>query len=164
MASVAQELLMCSQIRAARSLVQCSRALYRSGLFIGSRVKACRQNIADSVARVIQRILEGPTAAAMFSTRVSKGTILRTLACAMDLLDKSDCVSRVDEHLTALALVRLSVKLELYNEPLDIALKLLGHEEQIEKKTVLSLECGLVMALWSEGESHILETLSRNKA
>ena len=114
-ASVAQELLMCSQIGAARSLVQCSRALYRSGLFIGSRVKACRQNIADSVARVIFWILEGPTAAAMFSTTsVSKGTILRTQACAMDLLDKFACVSRFDEHLMALALVRLSVKLELY--------------------------------------------------
>jgi hypothetical protein len=79
----------------------------------------------------------------------------------MDLLDKSDCVSRVDEHLMALALVHLSVKFEFNDETKDMALKLLGPEQPIEKRKVLSLERGLVMALWSEGGPHMPEPLKR---
>ena len=72
----------------------------------------------------------------MLKSDVSKGTILRALACATDLLDKCACVSWVDERLMALTLVRLSVKLVFSSETRDVALKLLASEKPDEQTKV----------------------------
>ena len=105
-----------------------------------------RRNIADSVASLLS--LQAPTAVALMEVGVSKSILLRTIACAWDWLEKipcSDIVSRTDEYLMSLALLRLSVNFELAGEHRELALKLLGAAG--DKPALLALECRLVMRM-----------------
>ena len=74
-----------------------------------------------------------------------KHTLLRMLACAWDWLEKCAC-GGVDEHLMALAIVRLSAKFQLKDECHKVALKLLGTED--EKTALHAVECRLAMMMW----------------
>ena len=142
MAWVLPELLLWSHIGAASSGCQCCSAFQACGLFMEIRIVASRRNIAYSVASLLTR--EAP---ALLQSGVSRSTLLRTVACAWDNLDKCARV-RDGEHVMSLALLRLSVKLEFaLPEHVDIALKLLGAAD--EKPALLSLERRLVMMLGS---------------
>ena len=72
--------------------------------------------------------------------------MLRTVACAWDLLEKCPPVF-VDESLLPLALVRLAIKLEGVGDTVEAALQLL--QPLGGKPALLSFECRLVEALWA---------------
>jgi len=151
-ASVLPELLSWSCIVEATSVTRCCRAFHAGGLFTATRLVERRRIIADSVAS--QLSLHTPQAIALQKAGVSRSTLLRTLACAWDWLDRiSDASLGSDEHLTSLALTRLSVKFEFTCEHTASALKLFG---SVEQKPALSvLECRLMMSLPNLGETHV---------
>ena len=88
---------------------------------------------------------EAPAAAALLKAGVSRSTLLRTVACAWDWLEK--CNPWRDENLMIVALLRLSIKFEVSKEFQDIALELVGPET----KAVSAIECRLVTQLWGSG-------------
>ena len=72
--------------------------------------------------------------------------MLRTLACAIDLLEKCPPVF-VDAIMLPLALLRMSIKFEGIGKQVDAALKLLQPLAG-EKPALWSFECRLVQAIW----------------
>ena len=72
--------------------------------------------------------------------------MLRTVACARDLLEKCPPVF-VDASMLPLALLRLAIKFEEICKQVDVALKFLQPLAG-EKPALLSSECRLVSALW----------------
>ena len=143
LAMAMQELIRWAHIAAAISLSQCCRAYHGNGLFMANRRVEMKRNIADSVA--VQLSPEAPAAAALLKAGVSRSTLLRTVACAWDWLEK--CNPWRDENLMIVALLRLSIKFEVSKEFQDIALELVGPET----KAVSAIECRLVTQLWGSG-------------
>ena len=91
---------------------------------------------------------EGPVAKALVKAGVPRSTLLRTIACAWDWLEKCPPVF-VDESLLPLALLRLGIKFEGDKNRAQDALKLLGPLD--EQPALLSFECRLVETLWGRG-------------
>ena len=101
--------------------------------------------IADLIASILS--FKAPLASAMLQAGVSKSTILRTVACAWELLELSPCAF-AENRCMALAVIHAGVKFEWTDSAQkENALKLLAG--MIEKKRILSLERQLVNMLWS---------------
>ena len=99
LASVQEKMLPWLPIAAAISLVQCCRSLHGGGLFIAGRLADGRRRVEDSVEYTLFNPVIG---AGLAQAGVSRSTILRTLACAIDLLEKCPPVF-VDESMLPLA-------------------------------------------------------------
>ena len=99
-----------------------------------------KRNIADSLA--LQLSPEAPAAAALLKAGVSRSTLLRTVACAWDWLEK--CSLWRDENLMIVALLRLSIKFEVNQVHQDIAFEHVGQQT----KAVRAIECRLLAQLW----------------
>ena len=113
---------------------------------MASRLAERKRNIADSVASMLT--FEAPLATALLRVGVSKSMLLRVLACAWDCQEK--CAHHVaDEDILSLAIVRVSVKLDLHQDVHNIALQFLG--TNAEKPALPALECRLAMMMWGEG-------------
>jgi hypothetical protein len=149
MASVLPEVLRWLPLAVCCSVAQCCRPFCAGGLFMETRLVELRRNVADSVASLLS--LQAPRAVVLQKEGVTKSMLLRTLACAWDLLEKiSNWHFDCDEQMMSLALVRLSVKFELKGEHSDIAVKLFGTVD--EKAALVATECRLLMALPFFGE------------
>ena len=97
--------------------------------------------VADSIA--IQLSPEAPAAAALLKAGATKSTLLRTIACACNWLEK--CSLWRDANLMIVALLRLSIKFEVNAEHQQYGLELIG----LETKAVSATECLLVTQLWN---------------
>ena len=73
---------------------------------------------------------------------LSKSKLLRVLASAWDWLEQCPSLCNHDERLVALAIVRVSAKLELGPEGASVALQLLGTKE--EQAVLHELKCRVV--------------------
>jgi len=102
-----------------------------------------RRAVADSVARWINK----PDVARVLQEHgISKGSKLRTVACAWDWLEKlPDLYLHPDDSTMGLAMTRMSVKLELKLDCHAAVLELLGSKAQ--KPTLLDLERRILMVL-----------------
>ena len=143
LACVQENMLPWVPIASAISLVQCCRPLHGCGLCIAGRLADGKRRVADSVA---DTLFHPEQVAALLEAGVSRSTMLQTVACARDWLQKCPPVF-VDESMLPLALLRLAIKFEGIGKPLDAALKLLQPLAG-EKPALLSFECRLVQALW----------------
>ena len=154
-AVVVPALLQWSDIGTALSLTLCCRGFHARGSPMACRFAASRRNIADSVASLIG--FETQTAAALLKAGVSKSTILRTIACAWDWLEKWRHPFPDNERLFAMALLRLCVKFEFSRDHSVVAMEVLG--AVCEKQALLSMECRLATMLWGQGEldTHCLD-------
>ena len=129
-------------IASAIFLFQCCRSLRVGALCIAGRIDdGKRLRVADSVACILSL-----QSKALVQAGVSRSTLLRTVACAWDWLEKCPPVF-VDRSLLSLALLRMAIKFEVHRDHAGAALKLLGTLD--EKPALLSLECRLVEALWA---------------
>ena len=141
--SVASLWLSWLPIASAICLVQCCSSLHGGGLCIAGRLADGKRRVADSVACMLS--FEGPVAKALVKAGVPRSTLLRTVACAWDWLEKCPPVF-VDESLLPLALLRLGFKFEIADDRAWAALELLVPLGG--KPALLSFECRLVEALW----------------
>ena len=139
------ELIRWPHIVAAISLSQCCRAYHCNGLYMANRRAEMKLNIADSVA--VQLSPEALAVAALLKAGVSRSTLLRTVACALDLVEK--CTPCGDENLMIAALLRLTIKFEVTKEFQDIALELV----EPKNEAVNAIECRLVTQIWGSGST-----------
>ena len=144
--SVQGSMLPLLPIVSAISLVQCCRSLHGGGLCFTDRLADGCRRVADSVAAIPARLLHPGQVPVLVEAGVTRSTILRTVACAWDWLEKCPPVL-FDESLLPLALLRLAIRFEGAKDHEEAALKLF--EPLDEKPALLSLERRLVEALWS---------------
>ena len=84
----------------------------------------------------------------MLEAGVSKSAILRTVACAWDLLEICPCAFG-DNRLMAVTLIRIGVKLVWCKSAYrKIGLDIL--QQLVEKKSLVMLETRMVNALWTK--------------
>ena len=136
------ELIRWPHIAAASSLSMCCRAFHGHGFFMACRRYALPRfsYIADSVA--FQLSPEEPVAAALLNAGATKSTLLRTVACALNWLEK--CSLWRDANLMIVALLRFSINFEVNAEHQQYGLELIG----LETEAVSAIECLLVTQLW----------------
>ena len=142
LACVLPSVLSWAPLRTGWALAQCCRSFHAGGLFMACRAAQRKRNVADSVASLLS--FQGPLAAGLFEEGVTQSTLLRMLACSWDWLAK--CArggGGPDEHLLALAIVRISAKLELRQGLSKVAIRLLGRGG--DQAALHALECRLVM-------------------
>ena len=118
----------------------CCRAFHGCGFFMTCRRVEIKRTIADSVA--FQLSPEAPAAAALLNAGATRSTLLRTVACACNWLEK--CSLWRDANLLIVALLRLSIKFEVNAEHKHYGLELIG----LETEAVSAIECLLVTQLW----------------
>ena len=103
--------------------------------------------IADSVA--LQLSPEEPVGAALLNAGATKSTLLRTVACACNWLEK--CSLWRDANLMIVAILRLSIKSEMNAEHQQYGLELI----KLENEAVSATECLLVTQLWGARSSFV---------
>ena len=145
-ASVQTNMLPWLPIVSAVCLTQCCRSLHWGGRYIAERLGDSHWHVEYTVADIV---FHPDTYVALDKAGVTKSTILRTVACAMDWLKKCPRVF-LDERLLPLALLRLGIKFEVDKDHVEAALKALGPLDGswFTKSELLSFECRLAEALW----------------
>ena len=106
--------------------------IQRDGLFV---------YVADSIA--FQLSPEAPAAAALLKAGATKSTLLRTIACACNWLEK--CSLWRDPNLMAEAFLRVSIKFVVNAEHQQYGLELIGSKA----KAVSATEVLIVTQLWN---------------
>ena len=145
LASVHGDMLPWLPIASAISLVQCCRSLHGGGLCFADRLVDAFRRASGSVAAIPARLLHPGQNLALVKAGVTRSTILRTVACAWDWLEKCH-PALLDESLLPLALLRLAIRFEGASDHEEAALKLF--EPKGKKPALLSFECRLTTAIW----------------
>ena len=147
-ASVQTNMLPWLPIVSAVCLTQCCRSLHwGGGRYIAERLVDSRWHVEDLVSDIA---FHPQHYVALEKMGITKSTILRMVACALDWLEECPRVF-FEESLLPLALLRLGMKFEVDRDHLEAALQVLEPLDGswFTKSELLSFECRLEGAIRS---------------